>query len=70
MFASIVILIPALGIGTKTADTDTAIFSVVYRASLRPLPYTEADHITQISPSYKGQRFAAGVDPLISRRYE
>jgi FtsX-like permease family protein len=49
-FALLVILTLGLGIGANTA-----IFSVVYGVSLRPLPYPQSDRIIQLSISYNGQ---------------
>lgn len=56
-FAAIVILTLALGIGANTA-----IFSVVYGILLRPLPYPEADRITQICIRDNGQLDYSGFD--------
>ncbi|HLJ39969.1 MAG TPA: hypothetical protein VKT50_00645, partial [Candidatus Acidoferrales bacterium] len=56
-FTALIILTLALGIGANTA-----MFSVVYGVLLRPLPYPQADRISQLSLSYKGQLDYSGFD--------
>src|SRR5580698_10484175 len=48
-FATVAVLILALGIGATTAT-----FSIVNRVVLQPLPYPNADRLVQIFEDYKG----------------
>jgi putative ABC transport system permease protein len=55
-FTTVAVLVLALGIGANTA-----MFSVAYGILLRPLPYTEADHVAVVYMRFFPRDFAFGT---------
>ena len=62
-FAVAVVLTIALGVGASSA-----MFSVVYAALLRPLPYRDPDRLVVVWEKWQVNRDLKGVDPAVAAR--